>query len=124
MANKAVAPTKKTIYKQPWETWIVGADFSKVLQVGEALVNATSDIIAIDEDGVDVAATLLDNASKAVTTADADDISVTPITNGMLVTRIEGGTAGAKYLVTYKAVTDAGNQFEIDVKVNVKSPSL
>lgn len=125
MATKPKAPVAVTFYKQPWETYLVGADFSWVIDEGEEIVLATSDIVAEDVNGTDASSDVLDNSAKAVSTADADDITTTPVTNAMLVTRIKDGTVAlSKYLITYRAITDLGNQYELDLKMSIKEPSV
>jgi hypothetical protein len=113
-------PVPEKFYKQPWETYLVGADFSKVLEIGEALVVGDCDILAVDSDDVDRASVVLDNSYKVVSTADADDINVTPITNGMLMTRVKAGVDLMKYKLTFHASSDSDNQFETDVFMEIK----
>lgn len=114
-------PIPETFWKQPWETYLIGGDFSRVLETGEEIVALTSDIVAVDKDGTDVSSTVLDNSYKTVSTADADDIDVTPVTNGMLMTRVQAGTEDAMpYKITFKGVTNADNQFETDVTMKIK----
>jgi len=118
MAYKKPVPEK--FYKQPWETYLVGGDFSRVLESGEELVVGDCDITAIDMDDESAAPEVLDNSYKQVTTADEDDIDVTPVTNGMLMTRIQAGVDLAKYKITFKGSTNNDNQFEIDTYMNIK----
>jgi hypothetical protein len=114
-------PVPDEFAKQPWETYIICADNSENLGTGESVVLATSDIIAEDKDGNDVSSDVLDNTEKTVQTADAEDIKVTPVTNGMLCTRVKAGTeALSKYKITFKAITTDDNQYETDVKMRIK----
>jgi hypothetical protein len=107
--------------KQPWESYLIGADNSHNLEIGESVIVGTSDIIAVDKDGEDATDDVLDNDDKTVQTADAADIKATPVTNGMLVTRVLAGTeALSKYKITFKAITSNGNQYETDVKMKIK----
>lgn len=111
------------ICKQPSESYLLGADFSQVLEEGEYILVGTSTITAIDNAEDDATADVLDNTDKAVSTADEDDLDsgYTPITNGMLVTRILAGTeALSKYKLTYLAKTSNGNTYEKDVKMRIK----
>lgn len=111
------------ICKQGSESYLLGADFSQVLESGEYILIGTSTVTATDKDGNDATSDVLDNDDMAVATADADDLDsgVTPITNGMLVTRIKNGTeALSKYMITYLAKTSNGNTYEKDVKMRIK----
>jgi hypothetical protein len=115
-------PVPDEFPKQPWETFIISADISHRLVTGEYIVLETSDIIAEDTDGEDASADIIDNTDKAVETAAAADIKATPVTNGMLVTRVLGGTeALSKYKITFKAITSLDNQYETDVMMRIKS---
>lgn len=108
--------------KQSWETYLIGADNSKVLEEGEYVVLNTSTIVAEDKDGTDASDDILDNTDKAVETASINDVDVTPVTNGMLVTRIQAGVeALSKYKITFKAITSNGNQYETDVLMVIKN---
>ena len=112
---------KEEICKQPNETYLFGVDYSQVLEEGEYILVGTSTITAVDNEGNDATSDVLDNTDKVVQTADEDDISVTPITNGMLATRIKGGTeALSKYKLTYLAQTSNENTYEKDVLMRIK----
>lgn len=106
--------------KQSWESYIIGVDHSKNLASGEYIVLGSSTIIAADADGEDVTDTVLDNDAMAVGTASQSDIDVTPVTNGLLSTRIRSGTSGVIYTITFKAVTSENNKFETDIKMKVE----
>ena len=122
---KSKAPVAEIFYKQPWESYIMGVDFSWAMETGESLVVAECTITATDKDGTDASAAVIDNSDKAVTTADADDITTTPVTNAMLVTRILGGTVAlSKYLITYRGVTNFDNNYECDLRMQIKEPSV
>lgn len=111
------------ICKQPSESYIFGADFSQVLEEGEYILVGTSTITAVDSAGDDSTAIVLDNADKAVQTAEEEDLDsgTTPVTDGMLVTRIQAGTeALSKYKLTYLGLTSNGNTYEKDVKMKIK----
>ena len=123
--DKSKPPVAETFYKQPWESYIMGVDFSWAMEEGEILVVGSCTITAIDKDSADASAAIVDNDDKAVTTADADDITTTPVTNAMLVTRIFGGTVAlSKYLITFKGVTSYDNQYEMDLKMDIREPSI
>jgi len=121
---KAKPPVAETFYKQPWESYIIGVDFSWAMESGESLVVGSCTITAVDNTGTDASSDVIDDSDKAVTTADADDITTTPVTNAMLVTRIKGGTVAlSKYLITFRVVTNFENQYEMDLKMSIKEPS-
>jgi len=111
------------ICKQPSESYLLGADFSQVLEEGEYILVGTSDVSAVDNIGDDATSDVLDNNDMVVDTADADDLlsGTTPVTNGMLVTRILGGDEdSSKYKITYLAQTSNGNTYEKDVLMKIK----
>jgi len=111
------------ICKQPSESYLLGADFSQVLTVGEYILVGTSTVTAVDNADEDATDDVLDNNDMVVDTADADDLpsATTPITDGMLVTRIMAGTeALSKYKLTFLAQTSNGNTYEKDVKMRIK----
>lgn len=122
---KPKPPVATTFYKQPYESFIVGIDFSHTMEEGEELVLGSCNVTAVDKDGADVSSDIVDNTAKAVTTADAADITTTPVTNAMLATRIKGGTVAlSKYLITYRVTTTLSNKYEVDLKLSVKEPSV
>jgi hypothetical protein len=111
------------ICKQPSESYLLGADFSQVLEEGEYILVGTSEVTAVDNDGNDSTDDVLDNDDMAVDTADEDDLlsGTTPITNGMLVTRILGGDEDlSKYKITFLVQTSNGNTYEKDVLMRIK----
>jgi hypothetical protein len=111
------------ICKQPSESYLLGADFSQVLTAGEYILVGTSTVTAVDNADEDATDDVLNNDDMVVDTADAYDLpsATTPITNGMLVTRIMAGTeALSKYKITFLALTSNGNTYEKDVKMRIK----
>jgi len=111
------------ICKQPSESYLLGADFSQVLTSGEYVLVGTSTVSAVDNAGDDATSDVLDNDDMVVDTADEDDLTsgTTPITNGMLVTRILGGEESlSKYKLTFLAQTSNGNTYEKDVLMKIK----
>ena len=114
-------PVAEKFYKQPSESYLVGADFSNVIESGEAIVAGSSTVTATDSNGEDASDDVIDNLDKNVTTADPDDIDATPVTNAMLQTRVMGGVEdNSPYKLTYKVVTDLGNEFELDISMQIK----
>ncbi len=120
MVTQACAIAEE-ICKQPWETYLLGADNSHVLEEGEFVLLGASNITAIDKSGNDASADVLDNTDKVVLTADEEDITTDPITNGMLATRIKAGVESlSKYKITFRAITSLDNQYETDVRMKIK----
>lgn len=113
--------TQDVFTKQPWETFLIGADFSEIIEEGEYLLVNSCDIVAVDKNGEDVSSTILNNTQKTVTTAASSEITATPVTNALLKTRVLAGTeALSKYKITFKGVTSNGNQYEKDVHMAVR----
>jgi len=111
------------ICKQPSESYLLGADFSQVLTAGEYIIVGTSEVSAVDNGGDDATSDVLDNDDMAVDTAVEDDLpsGTTPITDGMLVTRILGGDEDlSKYKITFLAQTSNGNTYEKDILMKIK----
>jgi hypothetical protein len=98
MANK--------VKKQPYEAFVVSADFSKVLTDGEAVSSVVA--TAEDTDGTDVSDTFLNQA-----TADHD-------TEKGWVQVQDGDEDGSPYKVTIRVVTDQANKWEVDIFVEVE----
>jgi len=118
VSQKTLIPDQTT--KQSSESCLIGADFSRVLEEGEYLLVDQCTITAIDKDGESATSTVLDNDDKAVQTANAEDIGVTPKTNGMLVTRVKAGVeANSRYKITFLVVTSNGNTYEKDVYLKI-----
>ena len=103
-----------TVEKQPYEEFFMGADFVDVLDTDEVLVLASSTIAAVDSDGTDVSATLLQAGSKVLD--DSEDGN----TDNVLKIRAQAGATANKYKVTFKTVTDQGNKWEKDIYLKVK----
>lgn len=94
--------------KQSYEKFGVEGDFSKVLATGETLVLGSSVVIAEDKDGNDMSTTVLNQASLSVVGA-------------KLVIQCKAGVATeSPYKITFRTVTSANNQFEVDARMKVK----
>ena len=96
--------------KQAYEKFTVGADFSNVMDTDESISVSSSEVVAVDNAGTDVSDTVLVSGSKAVDS-----------TGQQLNIRVQAGTeSGSPYKITYKAVTDVGEYYEIDQYMQVK----
>lgn len=96
----------KPIEKQPFEAFPVYGRFTKVLEEGETIDVAASNIIVTDKDGNEDA-TMLDEPTKNVQ-------------EDKLVVRIQGGDpAKSPYNVAFRAVTTNGNKWEVDAELTV-----
>ena len=84
----------------------------------EVVILATSTVIAEDAAGTDVSATFLDQGTKRL-----DDDTDGDFDDNMLSIRLAsdgGAEADSPFKVTFKIITDEGNYFEVDVRVEVK----
>ena len=94
--------------KQPYESWVVAANFEDDLETGETITLETSTITAVDRAGTAATADILDQAYKAVNGA-------------LLQIRVKDGTAAlSMYKITFRAITNLSNKFELDINVKVK----
>lgn len=105
--------------KQNYEEYFIAGDFVDVITTtGEALVLATSTVSAIDKNGVDATAEVLDTATKAL---DTSPDSLSGFTNNMLKMRCKAGVATkSPYKITFYGVTTEGNKWEIDINLKIK----
>ena len=88
--------------KQAYEEFSIAADFSENMEDAETI--ATTTVAAIDKDTGD--------AAGVVGTATVDgQTSVAPVS---------GGAPGKTYVVTFQAVTSAGNRWELDIGMKVE----
>ena len=97
-----------TFTKQPYEEFTVGGDFSLVMDTDETIVVGSSDAVVEDSAGTDVTSSIIESGSLAA--------------NGQILqVRVKGGTEdGSPYKITYKAVSDVGEKYEIDQFMEVK----
>ena len=108
------------VKKQTWEAFYIAGSILPWQEDGstEVVVAATSTVVAEDVDGTDVSATFMEQATKVLDSDPDGDF-----TDNMLSMRLkgEGGVAAdSPFKVTFKMITDEGNQFEVDVMVYVK----
>lgn len=98
----------ETIRKQAYEEFTIAGDFVDQAESGETAILAGSEVFAVDKDGVDVKATLLDQATKAV---DGTQLRI----------KLRAGAEDkSPYKITFKIVTSAANKWEIDVSCRLK----
>lgn len=110
-----MAMTKTT--KQGYEEYFIAGSILNVQKDGtETVVLATSEIEAVDKDGEDALATIVDIATKKLDNDPDGDY-----TDNMLSVRCQGGVeAASPYVVTFKMVTTEGQKWETEMKVVVK----
>lgn len=93
--------------KQPSEAFTIQASFTNVLDTGETITLGNSTVIALDNAGVDVTATVIFTGSKSV-----DGV--------YLKAKVQGGTeAASPYKITFLASTSLSNVYEKDVLMTV-----
>lgn len=101
---------KQTV-KQPYEKYWVYADFEGVMVEEETIASFAG--TAVDAEGVDATATLIETGSVQVGTTDGDTQKV--------YLRIQAGVqASSPYKFTIRIITSIGNKWEVDGKVKVK----
>lgn len=92
-------------FKQEAEEFPVGADFSENMSSSEVI--ASEIITATDADGEAVTAEVLENPTN--------DGAQTALV------QVKAGTeAGSPYKITFEAITDAGNTWELDIEMIIK----
>lgn len=97
-----------TITKTPPESFVIGVDFSGVLDRSETIVVGNSSYTITD--------TVFPTANDMV--AQSDTLT-TDVSNKLLLGRVSGGLEGREYIVKFFASTTANNIFEHDVKIKV-----
>ena len=108
------------VKKQAWEAfYIAGSILSwQDDDSTEVVVLATSTVIAEDKDGTDVSDTFMNQGTKVL---DSDpDGDFTDNMLSMRLTSDGGAEAASPFKVTFKMITDEGNYYEVDVRVEVK----
>jgi len=97
-----------SIEKQPDETFIIESDFVNVLTESETIQLSESTVNAVDVNGDDATSEVLDLGTKMVE-------------DSKLKIRIkEGNSDYSPYKITFKAVTDENNIYELDIILEVK----
>lgn len=105
--------------KQGYEAYTIDFEFDTVLADGEELSATMGDhtVVAVDSEGTDASATVLDDTSKS--RVDSEN----GVVNSTLRIQIKDGEAAkAPYKVTAKVKTTASppNKWEIDMNIKVK----
>ena len=110
-----MAITKTT--KQGWEEYFIAGSIIDVQKDGtEKVLLATSSIEAIDSEGEDALATIVEVATKKL-----DDDPEGSYTDNMLSVRCRGGVETlSPYIVTFKMITTEGQKWETEMKIVVK----
>lgn len=108
------------ITKQPYEEYMIGADFTSDLNVNdETIVLANSTVLAWDKEGEDVIADIL-NGGKSLTT-NPDRADGNPRANATLQIKvIAGDSLLSPYNLSYRIITNTGQKFEKDIKLKIK----
>lgn len=92
--------------KQPWEKFLVRAGFTKWLAAGETIDGVASSVIGYDNAGNDVSSQVLQGNHS--------------VAGPKLVQTVKGGEDGETYKLTFRAITSAGNQLELDILMLVR----
>jgi len=98
--------TKTT--KQGFERYFINADFSAVCETGETIDEGDVVITAVDNEGEDAVAAIVDE-----TTLYVDGFKV-------YVRIIDGVAASSPYKVTFQVETSLGNRWEVEGLILVK----
>jgi len=101
--------------KQNYEQFFIAGDLVNVLEDDESIDLTNTTITAMDKDGEDATATVLQAATKAL------DNSPDGGTNNMVKIRVQAGAeANSPYKITFKIPTDLDNKWEIDLRCKVR----
>ena len=101
--------------KQNSEQFFIAGDLVNVLEDDEGIDLDNTTITAIDTEGEDATADILQAGTKAL------DDSPNGGTNNMVKIRVQAGLeANAPYKITFEIPTDQDNKWEIDVKMKIK----
>jgi len=105
--------------KQNYEQWFISGDLMTIngslLEEGENIDLTNTTITAIDKDGEDATADVLQLTTKAI--CDSPDGG----TNNAVKVRVQAGVEDlSAYKITFRIPTDRDNRFEIDVKQKIK----
>jgi hypothetical protein len=106
--------------KQSWEEWVIAGSIDDVIDTGETIVEATSDIKAWhwDDETTEKTTDLIEIATKA---ADNTNFWLKVRVKGGDATEVpEGGSNPGVYKITFYIITSLGNKYEIDVKMKIK----
>lgn len=103
--------------KQGWEEYFIAGSIINVQKDGtEKVVLGTSSIEAIDKEGSDALATIVDVATKKL-----DDDPDGSYTENMLSVKCKAGLeSGSPYVVTFKMTTTEGQKWETEMQIVIK----
>jgi len=105
------------IEKQPYEKWPLAVDFTDDLEpTNENIVLANSTITAEDVNEDDATSSILAGQKALATSTERTDARVNASLQEVI---LNGDPDLSPYKVTYRIVTDAGNQFEKDIIILV-----
>ena len=103
-----MATSLESFSKQGYEEFIIAADLVNVLNTGEEIIIGSSEIFAIDKGAGSATDDILYPFSKTVS-------------GSQLRIRCKGGIESkSPYKITFRAVTNEDNKWEVDVLMRVK----
>jgi len=101
--------------KQSWEKFPIWGSILNVQDSTETITLGSSSVIAMDKNGKE------SHEVMDLTTLQLGSDPDGSYTDNMLGVKVQNGTKErSPYYLTFKMVTSAGNQWEVDVKMNVK----
>ena len=99
---------KNAFDKQSYEEFVIAGDFSTVMAASESITLATSTVTAVDKNGDDATADVIESGTESVV-------------GHQLRARCKGGTEDlTPYQITFKIVTSIFNKWEIDIIMNIE----
>ena len=108
------------VKKQAWEAFYIAGSILEWQADGstEVVVLATSTVIAEDKDGTDVSDTFMEQGTKVLDSDPDGDFDDNMLS--MRLATMGGLEAASPFYVTFKMITDEGNYYEVDYRVEVK----
>ena len=98
-----------SVEKQSYESFILAAGFGNNMASGEELVLGSCSVSALKSDATDATTIVLTVATLAVS-SDGQYLQV----------RVKAGVeVDSPYKITFKGVTDLGNQWEKDIELSI-----
>lgn len=103
--------------KQGYEEYTIWGDFREVLASEEELATSGHSVSAVDSEGTDATAEVLDIGTLTVVNSPTDGT-----TNSALAVLVKGGIDREKYKITFKGVTNStpAHKWEIDLYLKIK----
>jgi hypothetical protein len=94
--------------KQSWEQFVIAGNFEDVLGSGETISLGSSEVLAYDANDADVTTTVIGSGTLELEGA-------------KLKVKIQAGSEDdSPYKITFRAVTNLENQWELDVRMKVR----